>query len=262
MSEIEELIENTVSKSIKEFFHQGKEVKHTHVLDHIFPKERRIRSLIGGLETSLGTQLWEPLAKEFAKKNNFILKDEKKFNSSVPLIPEKLRNFISEWVERKNKDPNGVSHEKYVIELKKHIDSNKYSNLESSKIAKGEGVDLWIEKDNIEYFYDIKTNQINAGGGPKLNRSLMNWYAYRLLQDSNKLCYCKIAFPFNPYKEDFWKMVSKKVSPLIPSQEAVVQNEFWDFILGRENTFDSIIETFKKLGENNFGEQFNNIFNH
>ena len=65
-----EIIKLTVSKSIMSFF-QNKEVKVSHPLDLIFPRERQIRSLIGGLETSLGTQVWEPLAKMFAKNNGF-----------------------------------------------------------------------------------------------------------------------------------------------------------------------------------------------
>ena len=61
-------IKHTISKSIESFF-LNKKVTVSHPLDLIFPKERRIRSLIGGLETSLGTKVWEPLAKMFAQNN-------------------------------------------------------------------------------------------------------------------------------------------------------------------------------------------------
>ncbi|HFG1940128.1 TPA: TdeIII family type II restriction endonuclease, partial [Vibrio cholerae] len=84
--EIKDLISKTVSENIHDFF-KGKEVKTSHVLDHIFPKERKIRSLIGGLETSMGTRVWEPLAKAFAKSNGFEVLNEKKFNENVPIIP-------------------------------------------------------------------------------------------------------------------------------------------------------------------------------
>ena len=77
---MKELIKSTVEDSINAFF-SGKDVKVEHVLDLIFPKERRIRSLIGGLETSLGTRVWEPLAKAFANNNGFTVKDEKIFNN-------------------------------------------------------------------------------------------------------------------------------------------------------------------------------------
>ena len=49
-------------------------------------------------------------------------------------------------------------------------------------MPKGEGVDLWIEKNNIEYMFDIKTVQVNAGTGYKLSRNMCNWHAYRILK--------------------------------------------------------------------------------
>lgn len=44
-------IKETLKTSLRNFF-KNRKVKTFHVLDYIFPVERRIRSLIGGLETS------------------------------------------------------------------------------------------------------------------------------------------------------------------------------------------------------------------
>ncbi|MHC5725610.1 MAG: TdeIII family type II restriction endonuclease, partial [Nostoc sp.] len=59
---IKERIKENLKISIRKFFN-NKKVKNYQVLDDIFPNERRIRSLIGGLETSLGTTFWEPISK-------------------------------------------------------------------------------------------------------------------------------------------------------------------------------------------------------
>ena len=120
---MKELIKSTVEKSIEDFF-EGKEVKVTHVLDLIFPKERRIRSLIGGLETSLGTRVWEPLAKAFAKHNNFNLLCEKTLNSQVPVIPEALRHFIDDLKSEKQKDPS-ITHQQQQEKMRDFIIKNK-----------------------------------------------------------------------------------------------------------------------------------------
>jgi len=69
-------IKQSIEASIRKFFRR-KKVKVTHVLDLIFPVERRIRSLIGGLETSMGTTVWEPVAKVLAKANGFTVEDRK-----------------------------------------------------------------------------------------------------------------------------------------------------------------------------------------
>lgn len=69
-------IKENLKKSIRQFF-KNKQVKSYQILDEIFPNERRIRSLIGGLETSLGTTFWEPISKTLAEINGFEIIKEK-----------------------------------------------------------------------------------------------------------------------------------------------------------------------------------------
>jgi len=265
--DIENLVRETIEKSITAFF-QGKVVNVEHVLDLIFPRERRIRSLIGGLETSLGTRLWEPLAKAFAREGGFSVLDEKEFNGRVPVLPAAVRHLISDFEEKKSADMS-LTHDSFVGKLDnciKNIDD--LSSVEYRKIPKGQGVDLWIKKDNIEYLIDIKTTQINAGGGPKFNTNMLNWYAYRAIlkkQSGLEKQYktkCLLAFPFNPHKnKNFWDKEGGKVKPLIPKDEALVADEFWDLLYGKTNTTELIFREFKKLGEENFGKRFSDIFN-
>ena len=97
---------------------------------------------------------------------------------------------------------------------------------------------------------------------------MLNWNAYRAISkkqsNSENQCTtkCLLAFPFNPHKSvDFWKKEGGKSKPLIPGNEALVADEFWDFLYGKTNTTELIFKEFKKLGEDNFGEQFSDIFN-
>jgi hypothetical protein len=253
------LIEETVEKSVTQFF-KGKEVKVTHVLDLIFPTERRIRSLIGGLETSFGTRVWEPLAKAFAKENGFLVHEEKEFNKSVPVIPDILRHLISDFETKKKKDIKikvGLFAEQ-AREL--IINHNLSSTIEMQPIPKGEGIDIWISQDDVHYLIDIKTNQINAGGGPKFLTNQLNWICYMLLKNVDAKVYPILAFPFNPHKSDFWDKERGKVSPLIPGEEARVGDEFWDFLLGRVETTKIIFTAFDNLGKKDFGKRFSYIF--
>ena len=52
---IKQIIKENLKKSIRNFF-KGKKIENYQVLDDIFPKERRIRSLIGGLVPQGGSQ--------------------------------------------------------------------------------------------------------------------------------------------------------------------------------------------------------------
>ncbi|WP_181317551.1 TdeIII family type II restriction endonuclease [Photobacterium kishitanii] len=264
--QVTDLILKTVSQNIHNFF-ERKEVKVTHMLDHIFPRERKIRSLIGGLETSMGTRVWEPLAKAFAASNGYDVLDEKAFNASVPLflcssvpvIPDNVTQFISLWEKRKLADKSLLLSD-YWQELKQFVDDNvDVSTLSYQKMPKGQGVDIILSKNVKLYLSDIKTNQLNAGGGPKFMKNFLDWYAYLALMKSTDDAVCFLAFPFDPHAGRFWVKESGKVSPLIPSVEAYVADEFWDLLSGLTGTTEIIESTFKELGSD-FGQQFEDHF--
>ena len=259
MDNIEEKIEQRLRGSIEEYF-RGKEVKTIHPLDLIFPKERRIRSLIGGLETSLGTRLWEPLAELFAELHSFEVLDKKQFNKQVPKIPREIRHKISNFEDKKLNNPL-ISHSEFFNQISDFITQENICDLNLIKIPKGEGVDIWLKKDGTEYLIDIKTVQINAGSGPKFNKNLLNWYAYCALKRTKLRYKCLVAFPYNPHHpDDYWAREGGKVKPLTPSSEALVGDEFWDFLSGIDGTTKLIFNTFKRLGKQGFGDQFNDIF--
>ena len=252
-------IKHTVSKSIESFF-LNKKVTVSHPLDLIFPKERRIRSLIGGLETSLGTKVWEPLAKMFAKNNGFEVLDEKELNASVLRIPEDVMHKLSDFENKKLNNP-ALPHSLYKKEIADFISMKNIKPNERRRMPKGEGVDVWLKKDGQELLIDIKTVQLNAGGGPKFNKNLLKWYTFRALELSEHAnTRCMLAFPFNPHKKDYWKKEGGKVLPLIFSEEALVGNEFWDLLSGETNTLELILDAFREMGEENFGNQFDYIF--
>lgn len=257
-NDLKEIIEDTVIHNIDNFFH-GKKVKTTHMLDHIFPRERKIRSLIGGLETSMGTRVWEPLAKSFAARSGYKVLDEDRFNSRVPIIPQELLNFIAHWEEKKLRNPTMVL-SRFSVEVKKFIGEHINRNdLEFSKIPKGQGVDVILLKDNTYYFFDLKTTQLNAGGGPKFLHNLLCWYTYAALLDIENIT-CFLAFPFDPHKGNFWQREGGKILPLIPREEAFVGDEFWDVLTEIQGTTEIIESTFKKLGNDGFGAQFSHHF--
>jgi len=255
---IDELIEKTIETSVGAFF-KGKTVQVTHVLDLIFPKERRIRSLIGGLETSLGTRLWEPLAKAFAKENEFNVKDEKALNGRVPIIPKQVRHLISDFNDRKRRNPD-LKVVDFCTELAEQIKQSGIRPEGYQKMPKGEGVDIWIEKSGVEYLIDFKTTQINAGSGPKFLTNQLNWIAYRLLENTDAKVVPLLAFPFNPHQGSFWAKEGGKSAPLIAGEEARVADEIWNFLLGEENSTKLIMDGFAKLGKSGFGEKFRDVF--
>ncbi|MFG0737366.1 TdeIII family type II restriction endonuclease [Proteus terrae] len=252
--QIKKIISKQIEQSITNYFSKKRETTF-HVLDYIFPYERKVRSMIGGLETSLGTQLWEKIATEISRENNFSILNHKEFNKSVPILPNSILGKISDFKEKKRRNPN-IKNTLFLEELTTFIKNNNITS-KNEQINKGTGIDLWIKKDNTEYIFDIKTNQINAGGGNTLLSNQLHWYAHRSLMENHCNIKCYIAFPFNPYSEiDFWKKTGNRISPLIPTEEAIVGDEFWDLLSGSKNTTKIIFDTFKELGESGFGNKF------
>jgi len=253
-----ETIKARIAESIIKYF-DGKEVKTTQILDVIFPVERRVRSLIGGLETSLGTTLWEPTAKEFAKSNDFIVLNEKEFVTPVSM-PLEISALITKWTAARNKAGANILLNHFIDDVRSNSIAADYSDLPKKKLDSGEGIDVLIEKDGKQYAFDIKTVQINAKNGKSFSNTLMLWYASKLVYEPEAEFHASIAFPFNPYKKDWWERNGGRAYPLVKNIDALVENEFWDFLSGKQNTFETIQALFKELADENFGAQFKDIF--
>jgi len=250
-------IKQSIEASIRKFFRR-KKVKVTHVLDLIFPVERRIRSLIGGLETSMGTTVWEPVAKVLAKANGFTVEDRKL------LMPEPFPKVLSDAIDklrrlRENKS-KWISMDDCVEELRNAAQSVDRDSLSYVNPPSGKGVDVYLSKDGKEYAFDIKTVQPNQGSGLGFNLQLLEWYSYKLCQEPSANFEARIAFPFNPYQDDWWNHQGQRAYPLEKGKDAWVEDEFWDFCSGHPNTWAEILQIFEQLGKEDFGSQFNDIF--
>jgi hypothetical protein len=254
-------IKNTVTQSIRKYFERKvkKDVQNSHVLDLIFPYERRVRSLIGGLETSLGTTLWEPLAELLAEKNGYEVLDEK-ILQPYPM-PSKLRETLSKLKSLRERKESWVDINYCKNELLKAANKCRHEVNDYVNPPRGTGVDVFLKKDNKYYAFDIKTTQPNVSSFKGYNIQLLEWYAYTLIRYPERDIYSRIAFPFNPNKKDFWLIMKAKIFPLEKKVDAVVEDEFWDELSGIESTFSYIKETFKELGDSNFGEEFSDVFN-
>jgi hypothetical protein len=167
MVKVKDLTKELIILKISEYLDKKKQPDTVTPLDHIFPKERYIHSIMQGLVTSLGTQLWENLAKLLAEKNGFIILDHKNFNAAVPSpIPAQIFKLINSFNAKRLS--SGTSLDSLKTQIKNIIIDENIKVTGSETIEKGTGIDLWLRKDDKEYMYDLKTVQINAGEGLSL----------------------------------------------------------------------------------------------
>jgi len=250
----DELIKETVKSVVISSFDSWKENKlkkgidteHV-ILDIIAPKERLIATIIQSLQTSLGQKLWEKLTKELAKLNSFEVCDKKDFFKPKT---EHFKYIIEKW-KTKREDNNNITLEDYVKDLKKEIQKykKKFKETKKIKIPKGDGLDVWLKKDNINYLLEIKSPHINAGNGNDFSHKLMKQYFYHLFWNPESKVKAQLAIPYNPFNEPYEKAEKGRISPLIKNEDYLVDNDFWKFITGNKNSMKLLKESISELKE-------------
>lgn len=251
---IKETIQNSILDYVSNFDGKTKQP-----LDILIPKERAIRSIVGGLETSMGTRVWEPIAKALAETNGFEVIEEKILRPKP--FPEALSVELSRLIEMREDKATWVSAKECkkrikAVVLKLGIDPD---SIEYVAPPAGTGVDIRLKKEGTEYAFDTKTVQPNVGSIKSFNKQILEWYAYSIFRDPDIDIVCRIAYPYNPHEKDFWTYAPHNGGILEPSIDAVVENEFWDFLSGEKNTFQEIEKCFNELNKEGFGKEISEL---
>ncbi len=248
--EVSALIKIAVKQSIANFAKKSlKKKAKFQILDLLIPKERKIRSIVGGLEGSLGTTLWEPLAKVLAAGNGFQVIDA---DLEAPAnIPANLSSVLQTIIADRNDGGILYSATESHEAIQKVCQSFIKSPLTAfGKAPNGSGVDIWLVKDGINYFFDVKTVQPNLSSLKSCLKQVLTWYAYFYARNPTGTAQARIVFPYNPDPEkSFWNVVIGGGKPLEKDTEAWVGNQFWNFCSGVENTFEIIEASFIALRE-------------
>lgn len=249
---IKQNLKNSLSKYVSNFSY-----KTIQPLDYLIPEERKIRSVVGGLETSMGTTVWEPIANTLAEINGFkIIKEN--FLKPDPL-PEQLANELASLVRLRENKLTWISTTECIKKLREICQELDKTEIKYVPPAPGTGVDIHFEKYGKEYAFDTKTVQPNLGSIKSFNKELLEWYAYSLCKNPNLDIQCQIAYPYNPYKDIFWSHSPHNSGVLEPRIDAVVEDEFWDFLSGVSKTYTEIVEIFKELNNQGFGRKLSKL---
>lgn len=260
---ITEITKYVVKSSFFKYFLCREAVSTQHILlAKLFPLESVVRSAIGGLETSLGTSLWEQIAKKIATENEFEIIDNKTAIQQPNPLPIIIRNLLAEHIELRKQPGQNIPISTYAVALQRAIDELNPNEIPFSytRITKGSGIDVYLRKHGCEYAFDIKTVQINAGSGVKLNSTLMEWITYKAIQqkflNTTFEFSAHIVIPYDPHIDsDWWSEFEGRAYPL-DHNDLMLGNEFWNFISGCENTIESIEMAFNDLVNEGFQDTY------
>jgi hypothetical protein len=261
------ITKQTVMTSFFNFFVCKEDVKTRHILLYkLFPEESNIRSVMGGLETSLGTTLWERIASQIAKMNGFEVLNPKVDFVQPTVMPVKITNLIAKHKDIREVANANVPIANYIKELSTEINALGANEIPASykKLTKGSGVDIFLRKDHAEYAFDLKTVQINAGSGTKFNETLMKWLAFSALYQkhagTNYSFNAHIVIPYDPHTEsNWWTEFGERAYPL-DKTDILLADEFWDLISGRKNTLAQITKAFNQLANDGFQDIYKDFF--
>ena len=201
-------------------------------------------SFIHSLSTMLGISLYEEIAKIVAKENY----DEVETSYDVEgfISPEenaKIAQILQETKSGK-RDPDKEKETKEILECGK-------KNSEEHKIR----ADLFLKKDEEEYYVEIKTAKPNMDVFAKSKQKLLEWIALR-----KKKVNTLLAIPYNPYHPEPYERFTMK-RYIGGEKDLLVGEDFWKF-LGGEGTYGEILDIFDQVGkefEKNIKTKINEI---
>ena len=256
--EIKELTVEITVDGIKQYAANRGEANFQ-ILDLIMPYERRVRSIVGGLEGSMGKTVWEKLATELARENGYDILDGKTVTAPEN-IPESILADINNIFRDREHELGAYDAESTRGELKRLC--AQIPRCKRLKPPRGSGIDVWIKKNGREYGFDTKTVQPNIGDHQKYLRQILNWYINRFSEDHTADFRGSIVFPYNPYpKQNYWEKTINNARPLTQGVEGLVADEFWDLITDYEGTTAIIMEAFTYIGKNQLVErELRNLF--
>jgi hypothetical protein len=214
----------------------------------VFPSQSMTRSQIGGLETSLGTGLWQQLAKRLAEANKLeVLKagvvESPKEGSTAAALAEKLKAVAVK----------GTPLDMVSAEVATRVKETASQSEDWERLKKGDGVDFHFKKSNTEYAVDIKTAHLNAKNGDTFHDMLKRWVVYRQLRASGNVVFrARLVIPYDSeYDEsggvrDWWSVHKGKASPLT-RQDVWIGNDFWKELTDCAGAWKAIGDGFKRV---------------
>ena len=194
-------------------------------------------SFLQSLNTTFGTSIYEPVARELAKLNFKEVYTQYKLGN---IITEGAQNEIQKIMN--NLSVGGeVEKANETERIRKVAQSGKENKLKSVK------VDLFlVSKTNEVFMFDLKTVKPNKGDFISYKRNMLEWLAIYFFQNPKARVNTIISIPYNPYEpKPYVRWTMKGMLDL--KREVMVAEEFWDF-LGGASTYADLLDCFEKAG--------------
>lgn len=194
-------------------------------------------SFLQSLNTTFGTSIYEPVAKEIAKE---IFKDVQTQYTLGNLITINAQNEIQKIM-------NNLSMGANVNKIRETEQIRKVAQVGTVRKLKSVKVDLFlISKTEEVFMFDLKTVKPNKGDFISFKRNMLEWLAVYFYKHPKAKVSTLISIPYNPYEpKPYARWTMKGMLDL--KEEVKVAEEFWDF-LGGNDTYTELLDCFEDAG--------------
>jgi hypothetical protein len=196
-------------------------------------------SFIQSLNTTFGASLFEPVAVSLANTNDQFVFAERQHDPGNK-ITENAQSVIQGIIN--NLSIGGIPNKDAEVELIRSV-CTEGDETETNTVK----VDLFLKTIDEEiYLFDLKTAKPNKSNFKDFKRTLLEWTALELFQNSNAIVNSLIAIPYNPFAPNpyqFWTSTGM----LEKEKELKVGKEFWDF-LGGKGAYEDLLDCFEQVG--------------
>lgn len=195
-------------------------------------------TFIHSLNTTFGTSIYEPVAKEIAKNRFDDVALQVKAPSKMTSIMRQQVDDIVRRLEAGDSEPNWIAHDN---DLRSVVGTD--SEPVKVRLSK---IDILLRSENKLYLVDIKTAKPNVDGFQRYKRKLLEWKGAYLEENQSLDIHPMIAIPYNPYEpQPYHRWTIRGMIDI--HAELMVAEEFWDF-LGGHGAYEQILNCFERVG--------------
>ncbi len=198
-------------------------------------------SIIHSINTTIGTSIYEPVAKEIAKPHFERVEVQVRLSGN---FTTDAQSEISDIVNELSLGITTPDHNSELERIRSKCQSG--SKLKKSMTV----VDLLIKNGNDYFLIDIKTAKPNIGSTQNFKQTALEWMATTLFEDPTANVTPVVGIPYNPYHpEPYKRWTMKDYFDTSGQDQLLVGSEFWNFIAGGENIYDKLLDCFEVVGK-------------
>jgi hypothetical protein len=188
-------------------------------------------SIIHSIQTSLGMSMHEQVSKIIALTK--FDEAHTQWPSDIMVAKKRVTKIeeILTQVTNGTRKPNRLTEQDEILSIK---------NDDLVKKKTESIVDVYLRRNNDEFYFDIKTVKPNKTGFNSHKKRILTWIAR-----ANKPITSAIVFPYNPYHPKAYKGIGFDI---MSPDDVMIGKDYWDF-LGGKGCYEEVLDLYEQVGK-------------